>query len=64
MADKTNITVLLGGRESDADLLTRAEREFDNYKKLAAFEAKRKKLLYDEYIKAGFTAEQALALIK
>jgi hypothetical protein len=66
MSDAPNIKVLLGGGKSDAtaDLLRRANAEFDNWQKMYGFEAKRKKAQYDLLIEAGFTPDQALQLVK
>lgn len=66
MIDKPNLTVVLGGgrKSSVVDLLKRAEAELPDHAELMAFNAKRKKVDYDSYIKAGFTSGQALELIK
>ena len=60
------IHVLLGGKKHSPadDLLKRAHAEWDDHVKLLAFEAKRKKSVYDSYIDAGFTPDQALQLVK
>jgi len=53
-----------GNADKTAEMLRKAEGELENYTRLAAFEAKRVKALYDSYIVAGFTEDQALNLIK
>jgi hypothetical protein len=60
------IHVLLGGGKPDAtaDLLRRANAEWDGHMKIMAFEAKRKKAQYELLIEAGFTPDQALHLVK
>jgi len=64
--DSPKITVLLGGGkpDPDADLLRRANAEFDGWLKMYGFEAKKKKAQFDLLIEAGFTEQQALNLIK
>ena len=66
MTDTPKISVLLGRGQQDktADLLRRANAEWDDHLKILAFEAKRKKAAYDAYIQAGFTPEQAITLVK
>ncbi len=53
-----------GNADKTAEMLRKAEGELENYTRLAAFEAKRLKALYDSYIEAGFNEDQALNLIK
>lgn len=64
--DIPKLNVILGGGKKDAtaDTLRRAEAEFENWQKLYAFDAKRKKAQFDMLIDAGFTVEQALFLVK
>jgi hypothetical protein len=68
MSDKPiNLSIVLGGGQkgnATDELLAKAQAEWDNHIKIIAFDAKRKKALYDSYITAGFTPEQALQLIK
>lgn len=66
MPKHPDIRVLLGGKKDNAvdDILAKAGAEWDGYLKILAFEAKRKKAVYDSLITAGFTPDQALALAK
>lgn len=66
MSDTPKISVILGGGQPDAtaDLLRRARAEMDAYRQIAEINAARKIIDYEEYVKAGFTPEQALQLIK
>lgn len=66
MSEPPKIHVLLGGKQDDphADLLARAEAQFASWTKLYAFEARRKKVMFDELVNAGFTEEQALSIVK
>lgn len=60
------LTVFPGTSTPDAtaEILRRAESQLVAYTKLAQFEARRRRALYDSYIAAGFTDEQSLQLIK
>lgn len=66
MSDTPKISLIIGGGQPDktAELLRQANAEWDDHQKILAFDAKRKKAIYDSYVEAGFTPEQALQLVK
>ena len=63
---KDKLTLITGDAKPDpaAELLREAEANMAQYKAFAEFDAKRRKVVYDALIKAGFTPEQALQLTK